>query len=208
MALITSLVPLISVFLSLPLLGKPVSPLSVIGGVLSLFGLAFMLGEGDVLFFTTQAVTQGDALMVLAAVVYGTYCVLLKRWQMPFSNWTMIYTQGVLAVFMLTPLWLSSEQLLPTKASLPLIAYAGILASIFTPWMWVKSINRIGADSTAMFMNLLPVFAMILAATFLGEKIHHFHIMGGTLVIGGVLLAQVKPNRWLTAYRQRSQRIV
>jgi drug/metabolite transporter (DMT)-like permease len=120
----------------------------------------------------------------------------------------MIYTQGVLAVFMLTPLWLSSEQLLPTKASLPLIAYAGILASIFTPWMWVKSINRIGADSTAMFMNLLPVFAMILAATFLGEKIHHFHIMGGTLVIGGVLLAQVKPNRWLTAYRQRSQRIV
>ncbi|QIA65308.1 EamA family transporter [Vibrio astriarenae] len=207
MALITSLVPLISVFLSLPLLGKAISPLSVIGGAISLFGLAFMLGEGDVLFFTSQAVTQGDALMVIAAVVYGTYCVLLKRWQMPLSNWTMIYTQGVLAVLMLTPLWLSSEQLLPTKESLPLIAYAGILASIFTPWMWVKSIKRIGADSTAMFMNLLPVFAMILAATFLGEQIHHFHILGGTMVIGGVLLAQIKPNRWFDILRQRHQRM-
>ncbi|MDR9830069.1 DMT family transporter [Vibrio sp. FNV 38] len=201
MALITSLVPLVSVFLSLPLLGKAISPLSVVGGVISLFGLAFMLGEGNVLFFANQPITQGDALMVLAALVYGTYCVLLKRWQMPFSNWTMIYAQGVLAVFMLTPLWLSSEQLLPTKDSLPLIAYAGVLASIFTPWMWVKSIQRIGAESTAMFMNLLPVFAMFLAATFLGEKVHHYHILGGTMVISGVLLAQIKPHYWLKLFR-------
>lgn len=195
MSLITSLVPLLSVFLSLPLLGKPVSALSVVGGVLSLAGLAFMLGQGDITFFLHQDVTEGDALMVLAAVVYAAYCVLLKRWKMPLSNWTLIYMQGLFAVAMLAPLWLSSEQLLPTRESLPLIAYASVMASLLAPWLWVKAIDAIGADSSAMFMNLLPVVAVSLAATLLGEQIHTYHLMGGLMVISGVTLAQVKLRR-------------
>lgn len=197
MALITSLVPLISVFISVPLLGKSISTLSVVGGVISLAGLALMLGEGDPLFFIHQDITQGDGLMIIAACVYATYCVLLKRWKMPLTNWVVIYVQGVFAVLMLLPLWLSSEQLQPTQASLPLIAYAAIAGSILAPWMWVKSIDAIGAESSAMFMNLLPVFAIILAASLLGEQLHSFHMIGGVMVISGVILSQIKKQKAL-----------
>ena len=158
MSLITSFVPLMSVFMSLPLLNKPISALSVVGGVLSLSGLAYMLGEGNPLFFLHQSVTEG-------------------------------------AVFMLIPLWLTSDTLLPTEGSLSLIAYAGIAASLLAPWMWVKGIDAIGADSTAMFMNLLPVFSVSLAATLLGEKVHPYHLIGGLLVISGVALSQLKIQR-------------
>ncbi|HCM0710811.1 TPA: DMT family transporter [Vibrio parahaemolyticus] len=192
MALITSLVPLISVFLSVPLLGKSVSMLSIFGGVISLGGLAFMLGHGDVTYFLHQDMTQGDSLMLLAALVYAAYCVLLKRWKMPFNSLTLVYMQGFFSVIMLTPLWLSSEQLLPSQEALPLIAYAGIAASIFAPWMWVKAIDLIGADSSAMFMNLMPVVSVALASTLLGEEIHVYHIIGGLMVISGVILSQIK----------------
>ncbi|EHR5464741.1 TPA: DMT family transporter [Vibrio parahaemolyticus] len=192
MALITSLVPLISVFLSVPLLGKSVSMLSIVGGVISLGGLAFMLGHGDVTYFLHQDMTQGDSLMLLAALVYAAYCVLLKRWKMPFNSLTLVYMQGFFSVIMLTPLWLSSEQLLPSQAALPLIAYAGIAASIFAPLMWVKAIDLIGADSSAMFMNLMPVVSVALASTLLGEEIHVYHIIGGLMVISGVILSQIK----------------
>ncbi|MCC3842660.1 DMT family transporter [Vibrio parahaemolyticus] len=192
MALITSLVPLISVFLSVPLLGKSVSMLSIVGGVISLGGLAFMLGHGDVTYFLHQDMTQGDSLMLLAALVYATYCVLLKRWKMPFNSLTLVYMQGFFSVIMLTPLWLSSEQLLPSQEALPLIAYAGIAASIFAPLMWVKAIDLIGADSSAMFMNLMPVVSVALASTLLGEEIHVYHIIGGLMVISGVILSQIK----------------
>lgn len=192
MSLITSLVPLLSVFISVPLLSKKISGLSIVGGILSLSGLTFMLGKGDMLFFVRQEITHGDALMVAAACVYATYCVLLKRWKMPFSNWLFIYIQGLCAVIMLTPLWLSSDQLLPTQGSYQLIAYAAILASVIAPWMWVKSITIIGADSSAMFMNLLPVVAVSLAATLLGETIYSYHLIGGILVISGVILSQIK----------------
>ncbi len=192
MALITSLVPLISVFLSVPLLGKSVSMLSIVGGVISLGGLAFMLGHGDVTYFLHQDMTQGDSLMLLAALVYAAYCVLLKRWKMPFNSLTLVYIQGFFSVIMLTPLWLSSEQLLPSQEALPLIAYAGIAASIFAPLMWVKAIDLIGADSSAMFMNLMPVVSVALASTLLGEEIHVYHIIGGLMVISGVILSQIK----------------
>ncbi|WP_260262135.1 DMT family transporter [Vibrio intestinalis] len=192
MSLITSLVPLLAVFMSLPLLGKAISPLSIIGGAISLVGLSYMLGKGEVLFFLDQQVTQGDGLMVLAAICYAAYCVLLKRWKMPLSNWVVIYMQGLFAVAMLTPLWLTSDTLIAPKASLPLIAYASVAASIIAPWMWVKAIDVIGADSSAMFMNLLPVVAVTLAATLLGETIHSYHLIGGLMVIGGVLLSQIK----------------
>ncbi|EKL9958030.1 DMT family transporter [Vibrio parahaemolyticus] len=192
MALITSLVPLISVFLSVPLLGKSVSMLSIVGGAISLGGLAFMLGHGDVTYFLHQDMTQGDSLMLLAALVYAAYCVLLKRWKMPFNSLTLVYMQGFFSVIMLTPLWLSSEQLLPSQEALPLIAYAGIAASIFAPLMWVKAIDLIGADSSAMFMNLMPVVSVALASTLLGEEIHVYHIIGGLMVISGVILSQIK----------------
>ncbi|NOI25818.1 DMT family transporter [Vibrio mediterranei] len=195
MALITSLVPLISVFMSVPLLGKKISMLSIAGGVISLAGLAFMLGQGDVAFFMHQTVAQGDLLMVLAAFVYATYCVLLKRWKMQLSSWMLIYTQGVLAVIMLFPLLLTSETIMPTSASLPLIAYAGLLASLIAPLCWVKAIDLIGADNSAMFMNLLPVIAVALAAALLGETITQFHVIGGLMVISGVILSQVKVRR-------------
>ncbi len=96
MALITSLVPLLAVFISVPLLGKRISKLSIVGGVISLAGLAFMLGQGDISFFLHQDISQGDGLMVLAAIVYATYCVLLKRWKMQLSSWMLIYTQASL----------------------------------------------------------------------------------------------------------------
>lgn len=201
MALITSLVPLLAIFLSVPLLAKPISPLSIVGGVLALAGLMFMLGKGDISFFLHQDITPGDGIMVLASICYAAYCVLLKRWKMPLSNWTMVYMQGALALLMLTPLWLSSEQLLPSQQAIPLIAYAGLAASVAAPWMWVKAIDLIGADSSAMFMNLMPVVSITLAASLLGETVRDYHVIGGLLTVSGVLLSQLK-------LRSRASKIV
>ncbi|MFN1548098.1 DMT family transporter [Vibrio natriegens] len=202
MALITSLVPLISVFLSVPLLGKSISKLSIVGGLISLLGLAFMLGHGDITYFFHQDMTQGDSLMLLAAFVYATYCVLLKRWKMPFNSLTLVYMQGFFSVIMLAPLWLTSDHLLPSQEALPMIAYAGIAASIFAPLMWVKAIDLIGADSSAMFMNLMPVVAVALASTLLGEEVHLYHIVGGLFVISGVILSQIKVRRKSSKHTQ------
>ncbi|KII76597.1 DMT family transporter [Vibrio renipiscarius] len=192
MSLISALVPLIAIFISVPILGKPISRNSIMGGVIALVGLAYMLGKGDMLFFLSQSVTTGDALMVVASFAYALYCVLLKRWKMNLPNTVSIYVQGFASMIMLAPIWLTSDQLLPPSEAMPIVLYASIAASIAAPWMWIKSIDVIGADNSAMFMNLLPVVAVTLAATTLGETVHIYHLIGGIMVISGVILAQIK----------------
>lgn len=192
MSLISALVPLIAIFISVPILGKPISRNSIMGGVIALVGLAYMLGKGDMLFFLSQSITTGDALMVVASFAYALYCVLLKRWKMNLPNTVSIYVQGFASMIMLAPIWLTSDQLLPPSEAMPIILYASIAASIAAPWMWIKSIDVIGADNSAMFMNLLPVVAVTLAATTLGETVHIYHLIGGIMVISGVILAQIK----------------
>ena len=189
-ALIISLVPLISMFLSVPILGQRLSPFALIGAVLSLSGLVLRLSHGDVKILISQGIKQGDMLMLIAAVVYALYCVLLKRWKMPFSTWKSVYVQCLFAVIMLTPLLLMSHRMAITASSIPLIAYAALLASVIAPWLWMLSIERLGADRTAMFMNLLPIMAAGIASVMLNEHLEAYHYIGGIMVLTGVALAQ------------------
>ncbi|KJG35063.1 multidrug DMT transporter [Photobacterium angustum] len=189
-ALIISLVPLISMFLSVPILGQRLSPFALIGAVLSLSGLVLMLSHGDVKSLISQGIKQGDMLMLIAAAVYALYCVLLKRWKMPFSTWKSVYVQCLFAVVMLTPMLLTSHRMAITASAVPLIAYAALLASVIAPWLWMLSIERLGADRTAMFMNLLPIMAAGIASVMLNEHLEAYHYIGGIMVLTGVALAQ------------------
>ena len=38
------------------------------------------------------------------------------------------------------------------------------------------------------FINLIPVFGVILATAFLGENIHGFHVAGAVCIIAGIRL--------------------
>lgn len=192
MALIVSLVPLISMFISVPLLNKRLTPLAIVGAILSLAGLVLMLSHGDLNQLLAQGINKGDMLVLIAAFVYALYCVLLKRWDLPLSNWQSVYSQGVLAVIMLTPMLLTSERMTITPEALPLIMYAAIPASVIAPWCWLQGIQRLGADSTAMFMNLMPMMTAVIASIALGEQLAIYHYVGGLMVLSGVAMAQRK----------------
>ncbi|NAX46262.1 EamA family transporter [Photobacterium halotolerans] len=192
MALIMSLVPLMSMFLSVPILKQKLSPLAMVGAVLSLGGLVLMLSHGDLSQLLAQGINQGDGLLLLAAFVYALYCVLLKRWDMPLSNWQSVYVQGMFAVLFLLPMLFNSQRVAITGDALPLVLFAAIPASVIAPWCWMKGIKMLGADKTAMFMNLMPVITAIIASVLLNEQLEVVHLIGGGMVLCGVAVSQLR----------------
>lgn len=192
MALITSLVPMISLFLAVPLLKQKLSPMAFSGMLVSLFGLIFMLSHGNIVEIAI-GITEGDLLLLFSAFVYALYGVLLKRWQLPLSTWESVYIQGIIAVIMLTPLLFFSPSMAITSQSAPLILYAAVAASLLAPWAWINGISKLGADRTSVFFNLMPILAAILAAIILNETLAVYHYIGGSMVIFGVMLVQIKP---------------
>ncbi|MDO6583617.1 DMT family transporter [Photobacterium sp. 2_MG-2023] len=192
MALIMSLVPLMSMFLSVPILKQKLSPLAMVGAVLSLGGLVLMLSHGNPSQLLAQGINQGDGLLLLAAFVYALYCVLLKRWDMPLSNWQSVYVQGMFAVLFLLPMLFTSQRVAITGDALPLVLFAAIPASVIAPWCWMKGIKMLGADKTAMFMNLMPVITAVIASVVLNEQLEAVHLIGGGMVLCGVAVAQLR----------------
>ncbi|MCL1123626.1 DMT family transporter [Shewanella surugensis] len=189
--LITSLVPLMSLFLAPMVLNKVLSKWALFGASISLTGLFIMLSQGNIHQFVEQGINQGDGLLLIAAFSYGLYNVMIKRWDMGLSVWVSIYMQGLFAIVWLLPGLLIAPSTAISMSALPLVAFAAIAASIIAPWAWIKGIGLLGAERTAMFMNLLPVITATAASQWLGEHLTVFHYVGGGLALLGVLLSQL-----------------
>ena len=67
------------------------------------------------------------------------------------------------------------------------ILYLGILASIVTASLSIYAIVRLGASIVSVFGNLGTVLTIVAGAFFLHEPIYAYHIIGASLIIGGIL---------------------
>lgn len=191
MGMIAALTPLVTILLSGFLLDEVPTWGTVSGGVLSLAGLVILMSQGHPARLLTDGVVFGDLLMLVAAIAYAFYGVLLKRWALPLNVWHLLFLQIWSAVIMLLPLYLHAPPAPVTNANLPLILYAGIIVSIGAQFLWINGIAYMGASRATMFINLSPVFTVMIAMLALGETMHVYHAVGGGITLAGVVLAQV-----------------
>jgi drug/metabolite transporter (DMT)-like permease len=68
----------------------------------------------------------------------------------------------------------------------------GIFPSILAYLCWNNGVAVVGPSTSATFVYLLPIFAALLAFMFLGEKIYHYHLLGGSLIFIGLYPANRK----------------
>ncbi|PKH09035.1 DMT family transporter [Moritella sp. Urea-trap-13] len=195
MTLIFALVPLLSLMFSVPILGLTLTKNALFGAMISLTGLVYMLSHGKISNLLSEGINIGDTYMLIAACSYSLYGVLLKRWRLPFNNWIALYVQMVFAVIILLPVLTYHGQVSLTTESLPLVLYAAIPTSILATWLWMQSIQHLGADKSAMFMNLLPVFTAVMATFILDEQLSSYQFIGGALVLTGVAMTQFKSRK-------------
>lgn len=198
MAIITALVPLLTMALSSLLLGDPPGAGMVAGGMLSLAGVVYLISGGHPLTIAARGVQPGDLLMLAASGAYALYGVLLKRWHMgALPAWQSTYVQAIVALACMLPmlLRLPGPAVWPTRASVPLILYAGVLASVVLPYLWMQGVKLVGPSRCAMYMNLLPVMTAGIAIVLLGESLKPYHVIGGGVALVGVVIAQRFPVR-------------
>ena len=130
--------------------------------------------------------------MIFAALAYALYGVLLKRWHVGLPSWQSTYLQAIFALLFMLPmlLRLPASEALPTRASLPLVLYAGVLASVVLPFLWMRGVEHLGPNRCALFMNVLPIATAVIAIAMLGETLHLYHLLGGGTALVGVIVAQ------------------
>jgi len=114
----------------------------------------------------------------------------------PIANTSWIMAAGAI---LLLAVALGSDThiaMLDVKASIAM-AVMVIGGTVLAYLFWGIGIARLGAARTAIFLNLIPVFAM-LVGSFLGNFPTQVQLLGGLLVLGGVSISMFQPRRLST----------
>ena len=197
MGIILALMPLISLVLSMLVLGTQLTWGALLGCALSLIGVLTILAQGNWSQLWQHGINSGDAMMLLATFAYAVYSVLLKRWRINLPTFQLLYLQVLVAIIVLFPLFLHSEKAGLNHQNLPLVLYAFLFASIAAPWAWIKAVSLLGPSRTSLFFNWVPLFTALIAMWALGEIPGVYHAVGGVLTLLGVILAE----QWKTPIR-------
>ncbi len=195
-ALIMATNPLLTALLAVGFLGERITTRHLVALPLALIGVMVVISHGDLHTLESLSFARGDLLMLAANLAWAMYNVLVRRYMpqgSPIANTSWVMAAGAL---LLASVALGSDThlaALDAKASIAMaimVVGGTVLAYLF----WGIGIARLGAARTAIFLNLVPVFAMLVGAV-LGTLPTPAQIIGGLLVIGGVSIAMFPPRR-------------
>lgn len=170
-----------------------VSWAQILGFLLSLGGIALTASHGSLTRLLELYVNFGDALMLLAVVLYSAYTVALRF--KPVIHWQsmMIMLSASAAVtsipFAAAEFWHGSA-ILPDTQGWAVIAYTVLFPSIVSQVFYIRGVELIGANRAGLFINLVPIFGTLLSILILGEDFQLYHGVAMVLVLGGIWLAE------------------
>ncbi len=193
-SLLNTAAPVFILIMSALGFGERITMAEVAGVAVSIIGVVVIIARGSLETLAAMQVNAGDAIVMLAVLLWAVYTVLLRRWRIQLPPMVFLFTTMVLSL----PLPIATtvlEYALGAPAPAPdmigwlTIVYLGLFPSIGAYACWNFGVSRAGAARATLFQYLIPVFAAVLAVTLLGEEIRLFHIAGAALIVGGLLLA-------------------
>jgi drug/metabolite transporter (DMT)-like permease len=197
-SLISGTSPIFIAVLAAMLLQERVQPRVIFGLALALVGtvvVTFVSG-GEVGISGDQAF--GALLILTSAVLWAIYSVMVKPWigRIPPTSIPMF---GSLAGLPLM-LPLGASGFIPALGDLDGIGWLSVaqfalLASVAAPMLWAVGLGLGQASKAGLYLYLVPLFGVAASALLLGEPLGAGTIAGGALILLGVLIATVLPQR-------------
>lgn len=191
-ALINGITPLMTIFLAAIILRETITANRIIGGCISLLGIAIVISNGSILFISQFNVNIGDLIALFCAVLWGLYSVISRAATRYRSTLSATSISTWMAIPMLIPLAVIEVRSNPLDITFPIVIaalYIGIFPTVIAFWSWNESIRRIGAGRAMAFYNMLPIYGTLFGIIFLKESPTLYFLIGGVLVIAGSLLA-------------------
>ncbi|NJK94965.1 MAG: DMT family transporter [Bacteroidales bacterium] len=141
---------------------------------------------------------KGVALMSLAVVSAVMYSIVLRKLAQNYNPLTLISWQNSIGAIMFLPLVLIFENKelgsidFTGKMWIPLLNLS-VFASSIAFLLYTYGVQSLGAFKANIFTNTIPVFTAIFSYFMMDEKLLSHNIIGIVLVVGGLVLSQLKP---------------
>jgi len=168
------------------------APRQVVGVLLSLAGVGLALAERGVGSRGGLGSLAGDGLMLVTALCGAAYAVLAQRAFARYGALTVTTYAMVLGTLLLLPAALVEGLVgvLPQldRQTVALLVFLGAFGGALGFFLWTFALTRLTPTQVAVYINLNPLVAIVLAAALLAERLTIVFAAGFGAVLVGVLL--------------------
>ncbi len=201
---IFGLTPLLILIVSRFWGGQMISPRMWSGACLALAGVAFVLSGrangsiGD---------SIGLALVVMSAGAFALYTFLIQKLDIPLRGDICLALTVWIGLAIMAPIAILRQSELQavwtTPGALPGVMYLGLGASIIAFCAWQRGVQSISPKRAGAFLQLIPVFSVVLGYLLLDEHVSPSTVLGLIGVIAGILISLGDQYRRVRLFRNR-----
>src|SRR4030095_10442207 len=165
-----------------------------VGGLLLAFAGIVMIvisGHGEGSLGETML---GDFLLLITCVCWSLYTVGSKQLVHKYGSMkatTVMITRGTpLLLLVCAPSLIAQDWDRVRPVAWIGVVYSGLFAIALAYLIWSYGVSRIGSTRTALYSNITPIVALLVAWIALGEKPTLGQIAGGIVIFGGIYLVR------------------
>lgn len=192
--LLNSFIPIFILIISGVFYKEKISTKQIVGVFVSLLGVFVILTRLDQEVIVALEINKGDLWMLVAALDWAFYSVLLKYLRpkeltpLPFLG-IMIFLGTIVLIPILYWNPFNEQAITWSDEMIKAVAYIAIFPSIISYLSWNYGIQKLGAAIGGQYIHLMPLFGALMAVVFLGETIQLYHLVGGTFIALGLWLS-------------------
>jgi drug/metabolite transporter (DMT)-like permease len=162
----------------------------VSGVLVAGFGMGLLSMQGESL-----SMARGDLLTIGCAVAFAFHIVLLGHWApiVGFESLSLLQIGGAAAIAVIAAPLLETPQVHWSPTVIAAILIGGLLATAIAFVLQTWAQQHTTATRAAIILTLEPVFAWIASWLFEGEILSTRAAIGALLILGGILLVELKP---------------
>lgn len=190
--------PIVISLLAAFLLGETLSLVRIVGIVVSVFGAIIAISDGDPKALFYGGIGAGDFLILGCVASWSTYS-LVGKWAIrdlsPLLATAHAATVG--CIFLFVPAWMEGmpwRALRYSWADWTNMLYLGIFGTVLGFVWYYDGIREIGTSRASLFINFVPICAILLAHFILDETLTPSLFLGAVMVIAGVSMNQLAPD--------------
>jgi drug/metabolite transporter (DMT)-like permease len=173
-------------------LKKKLSPISLAAIIASILGIYIIIGgklEGGSI--------SGYLYMVGAIVSFSIFMIITKPLFRSYSGIAVTFYQSLFGTLAFIPfLWLETVNWSQLNGNIIFhFLFLAIGCSAIANFMYIYALSNLSVATTAIFMNLIPVFTFIFSYFIFGDTLSLLQLFGAAVVIASVTVVTLQDSK-------------
>lgn len=179
--------PVITTLLEPWFFGGKLTWLNILTALMVIVGITFIVPDFDL----SNQITLGATIGVISAILYSLRNLWNKKYIFQYSGSKIMFYQMLVSAIFLLPTVFIYDLTLDAKGW-GLVFMLALITTTIAHTLFVQALKHFSTTAVSVMSSLIPVYGILWAVLFIGEKLNTGIWIGGSIIVLTVALQSVR----------------